>query len=105
MSLGDVVLDELADIKPQGFNFTNKTKNELLLNFKHVHEKGEIAYPYLEQWEDSETLWTLKSELESLTWDDNREADFSFALALALWLFRPQERIVLPQGRWDKITP
>ncbi len=98
-------MDELKDIKPGGFNFTNKTKNELLLNFKHVHEKGEIAYPYLEQWEDSETLWTLKSELESLTWDDNRAADFSFALALALWLLRVRESIVLPPGRLEKIRP
>ncbi len=103
--LGDVVLGELADIKPTGFTFNAKTKNELLLNFKRAHEKNEIAYPYLEQWEDAETLWTLKSELEGLTWDENRQADFCFALALALWLLRPKEEIILPYGRWDKITP
>lgn len=101
--LGDVVLAELSDIKPQGFTFTNKTKADLLMNFKRIHEKAEIGYPYLEQWEDSETLWTLKSELECLTWDDNRQADFSFALALALWLCRPSEKIILPEGRWAKI--
>ncbi|MCI0330829.1 MAG: terminase family protein [candidate division Zixibacteria bacterium] len=101
--LGDVVLDELKDIKPTGFTFNKKTKNELLLNFKRAHEKGEIAYPYLEQWEDAETLWSLRAELESLNWEDNQEADFSFALALALWLLRVRESIVLPQGRWDKV--
>lgn len=101
--LGDVVLGELADIKPEGFHFTNKTKNALLWNFKLAHEKNQIAYPDLEQWEDPENLWTLKSELESLTWEDNREADFCFALALALWLLRPKEEIILPYGRWDKI--
>lgn len=103
--LGDVVLDELSDIKPIGFTFNKKTKNELLLNFKRAHEKGEAAYPYLEQWEDSETLWSLRSELESLTWEDNQEADFCFALALALWILRIRESIVLPQGRWAKIRP
>lgn len=101
--LGDVVASELSDIKPIGFTFNKKTKNELLLNFKRVHEKREIAYPYLEQWEDSETLWTLKSELESLTWDENRQADFCFAMALALWILRVRESIVLPPGRWDKL--
>jgi len=101
--LGDVVLGELADIKPIGFTFNNKTKNELLLNFKRAHEKKEIAYPYLEQWEDAETLWSLKAELESLTWDENRHADFCFALALALWLLRPREKLLLPYGKWAKI--
>ncbi|MCI0405618.1 MAG: hypothetical protein L0209_06040, partial [candidate division Zixibacteria bacterium] len=85
------------------FTFNKKTKNELLLNFKRAHEKGEAAYPYLEQWEDSETLWSLRSELESLSWEENRQADFCFALALALWLLRPKEEIILPYGRWDKI--
>jgi hypothetical protein len=101
--LGDVVLGELADIKPVGFTFNKQTKNELLLNFKRFHEKKEIAYPYLEQWEDAETLWTLKAELEGLTWDENRQADFCLALALALWLLRPTEKIILPYGKWDKI--
>ncbi|MCI0596312.1 MAG: terminase family protein [candidate division Zixibacteria bacterium] len=101
--LGDVVFGELADIKPVGFAFNKKTKNELLLNFKRAHEKGEVGYPYLEQWEDSETLWSLRSELESLSWEENRQADFCFALALALWLLRPKEEIILPYGRWDKI--
>lgn len=101
--LGDVVYGELADIRPIAFVFSKKTKNELLLNFKRFHEKGEIAYPYLEQWEDSETLWSLRAELESLTWDENRQADFSFALALALWLLRVREQIILPPSRWDKI--
>jgi len=103
--LGDVVYGELADIRPIPFIFSNKTKNELLLNFKRAHEKGEIAYPYLEQWEDAETLWSLRAELESLSWDENRQADFSFALALALWLLRVREEIILPYGRWEKIQP
>ena len=102
--LGDVVLDELKDIKPEGFAFTNKTKNALLMNFKRAHEKRQICYPYLEQWEDADNLWTLKSELECLTWDDNRTADFFFALALALWLCRPKGEIIMPYGRWDKIS-
>jgi hypothetical protein len=101
--LGDVVLEELSDVKPIAFTFTKKNKADLLMNFKRVHEKGEVAYPYLEQGEDADNLWTLKSELECLTWDDNRTADFSFALALALWLLRPKETIALPYGRWAKI--
>ena len=109
--LGDVVLSELSDIRPQGFNFGargGKAKSELIANLEKMHALGRIAYPYIEQiesegsrfaGEDGE-LWTLQDELRNFYWDKNSECDAVMALALALWLVREGEKsplILLPK--------
>jgi hypothetical protein len=89
--LGDVVLSELSDIKPQGFNFGErggKAKSELIANLETMHALGRVAYPHIEQVEDDGELWTLQDELRNFCWDKNTECDAVMALALALWLVR-----------------
>ncbi len=89
--LGDVVITELSDIKPQGFNFGErggKAKSELIANLEKTHAFGEVAYPYVEQIQDDGELWTLQDELRNFYWDGNSECDAVMALALALWVVR-----------------
>lgn len=89
--LGDVVISELADIKPQGFNFGErggKAKSELIANLEKSHALGEVAYPYVEQIQEDGELWTLQDELRNFYWDKNSECDAVMALALALWSVR-----------------
>jgi hypothetical protein len=89
--LGDVVITELSDIKPQGFNFGErggKAKSELIANLEKVHALGEVAYPYIEHVQDDGELWTLQDELRNFYWDGNSECDAVMALALALWVVR-----------------
>jgi hypothetical protein len=101
--LGDVVLAELKDIKPQGFNFGErggKAKSELIANLEQMHALSNIAYPYIEQIEGDGELWTLQDELRNFYWDKNSECDAVMALALALWLVREGEKsplILLPK--------
>ncbi|NIM99634.1 MAG: hypothetical protein GTO24_16650 [candidate division Zixibacteria bacterium] len=93
--LGDVVLSELSDIKPQGFNFGErggKAKPELVANLEKMHALGRVAYPHIEQIEDEGELWTLQDELRNFYWDKNSECDAVMALALALWLVREGDR-------------
>jgi hypothetical protein len=89
--LGDVVLSELSDLKPQGFNFGErggKAKSELIANLETMHALSRVAYPHIEQVEDDGELWTLQDELRNFYWDRNSECDAVMALALALWLVR-----------------
>jgi hypothetical protein len=89
--LGDVVLSELSDLKPQGFNFGErggKAKSELIANLEKMHALGRVAYPHIEQVEDDGELWTLQDEMRNFYWDKNSECDAVMALALALWLVR-----------------
>ena len=89
--LGDVVLSELSNIKPQGFNFGEgggKAKSELIANLEKMHALGRIAYPYIEQIQEDGELWTLQDELRNFYWDKNSDCDAVMALALALWLVR-----------------
>lgn len=101
--LGDVVLAELSDIKPQGFNFGErggKAKSELIANLEQMHALGNIAYPYIEQIGEDGESWTLQDELRNFYWDKNQECDAVMALALALWLVREGEKsplILLPK--------
>ena len=92
--LGDVVLAELSDIRPQGFNFGErggKAKSELIANMEKMHALGEVAYPYIEQTEEDGELWTFQEELQNFYWDNNQECDAVMALALALWLVRGRD--------------
>ncbi len=89
--LGDVVLAELSDIRPQGFNFGDRggrAKSELIANLEQMHALGNIGYPYIEQIEEDGELWSLQDELRNFYWDKNQECDAVMALALALWLVR-----------------
>jgi len=89
--LGDVVLSELSNIKPQGFNFGErggKAKSELIANLETMHALGRIAYPYIEQIQEDGELWTIQDELRNFYWDKNSECDALMALAMALWLVR-----------------
>jgi hypothetical protein len=93
--LGDVVLSELSDIRPQGFNFGErggKAKSELIANLELMHALGNIAYPHIEQIKEDGELWTLQDELRNFYWDKNSECDAVMALALALWLVREGEK-------------
>jgi len=101
--LGDVVLSELFDIRPLGFNFGErggKAKSELIANLELMHALGNIAYPHIKQIEEDGELWTLQDELRNFYWDKNSECDAVMALALALWLVREGEKpslILLPK--------
>jgi hypothetical protein len=89
--LGDVVLSELSDLKPQGFNFGErggKAKSELIANLEKMHALSRVAYPHIEQVQEDGELWTLQDELRNFYWDRNSECDAVMALALALWLVR-----------------
>lgn len=90
--LGDVVLSELIDLPCEGFVFSargGRAKSELLANLVRLHERGEIAYPECGQWDDGESYWSLRDELQRATWTDNDFADALMALALACWPLRP----------------
>jgi hypothetical protein len=96
--LGDVVISEVADIKPTGFNFGErggKAKSELIANLEKMHALGQVAYPYIEQIQEDGELWTLQDELRDFCWDKNSECDAVMALALALWLVRDGDKSAL----------
>jgi len=89
--LGDVVLAELSDIKPVGFNFGErggKAKSELISNLQQAHALGQIAYPYIEQTDADGEVWSLQDELRNFYWDSKKDCDAVMALGLALWLVR-----------------
>jgi hypothetical protein len=86
--LGDVVISEIADIGPEGFNFGKgggKAKTDLLANLELFHVKGEIAYPFLEQTGSDGEYWSNLMEFREATWEGQITGDFIMALGLALW--------------------
>ena len=104
--LGDVVLSELSDIRPQGFNFGErggKAKSELIANLEKMHALGRIAYPYIEQIQEDGELWTIQDELRNFYWDKNSECDALMALAMALWLVREGEKSLIFSPKVEKI--
>jgi len=89
--LGDVVVSQLKDIKPEEFNFGlggGKAKQDLLLNLEMIHARGEIAYPLLEQESSDGDYWSNVSEFNEACWDTEIKGDFIMALGLALWPLR-----------------
>ncbi len=82
--LGDVILQQLDDVKPTGVIFTPMNKAELLTNVELMHARGLIAYPRWELPDGPGRTWSLEDELRSARWDDNNECDALMALALAL---------------------
>jgi len=91
--LGDVVLAELADIRAEGFNFGERggrAKAELIANLQQQFAHGMVALPHIEMADEHGEIWTLTDELREFGWDDNAHLDAVMALALALWLIRPE---------------
>lgn len=89
--IGDVIMSELADIKPLGFNFGEKggkAKLDLIANLQLMHLKNQIAYPVIEQFTEKGNIWSLQDELRELGWDSKESLDGAMALALALWPLR-----------------
>lgn len=86
--LGDVVWQELKDIKAVGFVFTPKSKPELLTNLQAQFEAGNVGVPLIETAGKNGEYWCLTEELRELNWTDNNNADAAMALALALWQAR-----------------
>lgn len=83
--LGDVILSELADLKPEGVIFTSRIKAELLGNLLLHHNRREIRYGDVVQNEPGGTVWSLESEMRDITWENNNKYDAVMAMALALW--------------------
>jgi len=86
--LGDVVAEQLAELKPQTVIFTPVVKAELLTNVELKHARREIAYVRWELPDGPGRVWSLEDELRSARWDDNNRCDALMALALALWPLR-----------------
>ena len=86
--IGDVIMSELADIKPIGFQFHEKSRLDLISNLQLMHQKSLIAYPVIEQFTERGDIWSLQDELRELGWDSGKSLDGAMALALALWPLR-----------------
>lgn len=89
--VGDVVLSQLADIGAEGFNFGlrgGRAKSELLANLELLHQRGDLAYPYLEQEDDDGSWWSNLNEFREASWEEGISGDFIMALALAAWNLR-----------------
>ncbi len=83
--LGDVVVSQLGDYKPEAFIFTAKSKAELLTNLELFHSMGRVRYHRWELTDPDDKSWSLEDELREARWDDNNVYDAVMALALALW--------------------
>lgn len=86
--VGDVIMSELADIRPIGFQFGEKSRLELISNLQLMHQKNLMAYPLIEQFTENGEIWSLQDELRELSWDKGKSLDGAMALALALWPLR-----------------
>lgn len=96
--LGDVVVEQLREYRPEAVIFSAKSKAEMLANVELFHARDNISY---ERWSLPDGVgkrWSLEDELRSARWDDNNECDALMALALALWPLRRQDKI-MPQPR------
>ena len=83
--LGDVVVQELDQFKPQAVIFTPQSKAEMLTNVELIHAKEQIAYERWELPDGPGKTWAFEDELRGARWDDNSRCDSLMALALALW--------------------
>ena len=90
--LGDVIVEEMAEFKPEPVIFTAAVKAELLTNVELFHARERIAYERWELPDGPGKVWSLEDELRRARWDDNNECDALMALALALWPLRKRSR-------------
>lgn len=86
--LGDVVVEELREFRPEAVIFTPAVKAELLTNVELIHAKGEVFYRRWELPDEPGRTWAFEDELRAARWDDNNEYDSLMALALGLWPLR-----------------
>jgi Terminase large subunit, T4likevirus-type, N-terminal len=86
--LGDVVVEQIADLHPLSIIFTPSIKAELLTNLELFHARGAIGYSRWEQPDGPGRRWSLEDELRNARWDDNGRCDGVMALSLALWPLR-----------------
>ncbi len=89
--LGDVVLDELADLW-DGFIFTPKSKVDMLTNLQLGLQNGDYVLPFVQQEVD---------ELQAYEWDDKRLVqDCVMALGLAAWKAAPPQEVSYVNSPW-----
>lgn len=93
--LGDVVVEQLREYKPEAFIFTAASKAELLTNLELIHAKKIIAYRRWELPDGPGKIWSLEDELRDAKWDDNNRYDALMALSLAVWPLRKRNQIYL----------
>jgi hypothetical protein len=93
--LGDVVVEQLKEYRPEAVIFTPAVKAELLTNVELFHARKMIAYGRWELPDGPGRIWSLEDELRRARWDDNHECDALMALALALWVLRKQSTPVI----------
>jgi len=86
--LGDVVVEQLRDYRPEAVIFTPAAKAELLTNVELTHARKAIAYDRWELADGPGRSWSFEDELRQARWDDNNECDALMALGLALWPLR-----------------
>ncbi len=86
--LGDVIVEQLAEHRPEAVIFSAATKAQLLTNLELFHARGRVAYARWEIPDGRGRTWSLEDELRTARWDDNNECDVLMALALALWPLR-----------------
>ena len=86
--LGDVVVEQLREYRPEAVIFTPATKAELLTNVELMHARGAVCYPRWELPDGVGRVWALEDEMREARWDANNECDALMALALALWPLR-----------------
>lgn len=96
--LGDVIAEQLRDLRPEALIFTAAVKAELLTNVELFHAREKIAYNRWELPDGVGKIWSLEDELRGARWDDNNECDALMALGLALWPLR-KTQIVSPRPR------
>ncbi|RME19822.1 MAG: hypothetical protein D6800_13825 [Candidatus Zixiibacteriota bacterium] len=94
--LGDVIVEQLTEFKPEAVIFTPATKAELLTNVELFHARRMIGYDRWELPDGPGRVWSLEDELRAARWDDNNECDALMALALALWPMRRQAELTPP---------
>ncbi|HOP06033.1 MAG TPA: terminase family protein [candidate division Zixibacteria bacterium] len=93
--LGDVVVEQLAEFKPEAVIFNASTKAQLLANVELFHARGNLAYERWELPDGPGRVWSLEDELRAARWDDNNECDALMALALALWPLRKRSEAII----------
>lgn len=96
--LGDVVVEQLREYRPEAVIFSAKSKAEMLANVELFHARDNISYRRWSLPDGMGKVWSFEDELRSARWDKNNECDALMALALALWPLRRQYNI-LPQPR------
>jgi hypothetical protein len=75
--LGDVALDELADIRAEGINFSGGRKDEVLTNLRVLLSQRGVQWPY---------LLVMQNELRFYERDDkDLMTDCVMSLAVACW--------------------